>query len=95
MTTTQSKAVNAAAHKLGLSPKLVNGAYIGFWKFIRAHIQELPLKEDMSPEEFSKLKTNFNIPSLGKLYCTYERWKKIKSLRYEGNSLEKHNTPSN
>lgn len=48
-------------------------AYESHWLFIRESIKALPLKEDLSEEEFKKLKTNFNIPSIGKLSCTYNR----------------------
>lgn len=47
-------------------------AYKSYWQFIRETIKPLPLKGDLTEEEFSKLRTNFNIPSLGKMYCTYE-----------------------
>lgn len=69
-------------------------AYESHWLFIRESIKALPLKEDLSEEEFKKLKTNFNIPSLGKLTCTYERMlgvrkrfehiKKLRNGRLEG-----------
>ena len=36
----------------------------------------------MSDEEFSKLHTNFNIPSLGKLCCTLDRYRRVKK-RFE------------
>jgi len=36
------------------------------------------LKEDISEEDFSKLKANFNIPSLGKLTCTRDRYLGVK-----------------
>lgn len=71
-----------AAEELGLPKQVVKKAYSSFWKFIRTTIGELPLKEDLSEEEFDKLKTNFNIPSLGKLNCTYDRLIGIKE-RYK------------
>lgn len=71
-------AVNKVASNLDLPPEVVTKVYKAYWKFIRDKIQELPLKEDISREEFSKLRTNFNIPSLGKLSCTYERMRAIK-----------------
>jgi hypothetical protein len=37
------------------------------------------LKEDLSDEEFLKLKPNVNIPSLGKFYVTLERYRKVKA----------------
>lgn len=80
--------VNKVSGDTGLSPDTVDKTYKAFWKYIRDTIQELPLKEDMSEEEFLMLRPNFNIPSLGKLTCTYKRYsgvrekfKHIKKLR--------------
>lgn len=60
------------SQETGLPGKVVDKIFKAYWFFIRTSIQALPLKELLSEEEFSKLKTNFNIPSLGKLTCTYE-----------------------
>lgn len=67
-----------AAKDLDIPIKVVEYAYKSYWKFIRDTIQNLPLKEDLSEEDFKKLKTNFNIVSLGKLSCTYDRYKRVK-----------------
>lgn len=77
-----SDAVTQLSEELNLPYKVVDKAYRSYWFFIRNTIKELPLKEDIDEEEFSKLKTNFNIPSLGKLSCTYDRAKRVKE-RYE------------
>lgn len=66
------------AKKLGLDAKDVKEANIIYWKFFRKSIESLPLKEDLSEEDFSKLKTSFNIPSIGKLFCTYDRYLRIR-----------------
>lgn len=66
------------AEKMNIPVEVVEFAYKSYWKFIRKTIQELPLKEDLSEEEFAKLKTNFNIVSLGKLTCNYDRYKRLK-----------------
>lgn len=66
------------ADKMNIPVEVVEFAYKSYWKFIRKTIQELPLKEDLSEEEFAELKTNFNIVSLGKLSCCYDRYKRIK-----------------
>lgn len=58
--------------ELDIPVDVIKRAYIHYWKFIKESIKALPLKEDLTEEEFLKLRTNFNIPSLGKLYCTYE-----------------------
>ena len=65
--------IGKVSQELGLSIEIVDKTYESYWKFIRQTIQSLPLKDDISEEEFAKLKTNFNIPSLGKLTCTHDR----------------------
>lgn len=75
-------AINHVANKLELPREVVKEAYESYWKYIRCTISELPLKDDLSEEEFNKLRTNFNIPSIGKLSCTYSRYKAIKD-RYK------------
>ena len=78
-----SEAIKQVSIELGLPPQVVKEAYESFWTFIRNNIKALPLKEDLSKEEFDKLRTNFNIPSLGKLSCTYDRFIGIKKrLKY-------------
>ena len=78
------------AEEMNIPVEVVEFAYKSYWKFIKDTIQELPLKEDLSEEEFAKLKTNFNIVSLGKLSCTYDRYKKKKKqLEYRLNRYVK------
>lgn len=78
-----SEAIKQVSIELGLPPQVVKEAYESYWTFIRNNIKALPLKEDLSKEEFDKLRTNFNVPSLGKLSCTYDRFIGIKKrLKY-------------
>lgn len=58
----------------GIDKKVVEKAYKAYWRAVKKHISSLPLKEDLTEEEFSKLRPNVNIPSIGKLYVTYERY---------------------
>lgn len=83
-----SDIIDKVSKELNISKTLVDKTYKAYWFFIKNHIQSLPLKENLNEEDFTKLKTNFNIPSLGKLTCTYDRvmgvkkkFKYIKSLR--------------
>lgn len=62
--------------------EVVKEAYYSFWRFARETIQALPLKEDLTEEEFNSLQTNINVPSLGKLYCDYSKYLKTKK-RFE------------
>ena len=80
--------IDKVSQEMGLLPEVVDTAYKSYWKFIKQTIQSLPLKDDISEEDFTKLRTNFNIPSLGKLTCTFDRmmcvkkrFKYIKRLR--------------
>ncbi len=87
------EAIKQISEELNLPVKVVKEAYESYWTFIRNNIKALPLKEDLSKEEFDKLRTNFNIPSLGKLCCTYDRFigvkkrfKYLKELRDDYNN---------
>lgn len=62
----------------GLQVQLIINTYKSFWRFIKENIEALPLKEDLSEEDFEGYKKNFNLPYLGKLYCNFEDWEKIK-----------------
>ena len=85
--------IGKVSQEMGIPPEVVSTAYKSYWKFIKQTIQSLPLKDDISEEEFAKLRTNFNIPSLGKLTCTFDRmmgvkkkFKYIKRLRENAKS---------
>ena len=70
--------ISKVSQEMSLLPEVVDTAYKSYWKFIKQTIQFLPLKDDISEEDFTKLRTNFNIPSLGKLTCTFDRMMGIK-----------------
>lgn len=77
---TQKEILAAVSVKLGLPKTFVTKVYKAYWRAVREHIESLPLKEEMSEEEFERLKPNVNIPSLGKLYVTPERYRKINEV---------------
>jgi len=70
--------IQKLAESLNLSEKAIRDAYKAYWKFIREKISSLNLKKNISEDEYEKLKTSFNLPSLGKLSCPYDRWKRIR-----------------
>lgn len=74
---TYTEIVKDVAKSMHLDKGLVDKVYRAYWRTVREHITSLPLKEEMTEEEFKKQKPNVNIPSLGKLYVTYNRYKKI------------------
>ena len=74
---TQKEILAAVSVKLGIPKTFVTKVYRAYWRAVREHIESLPLKEDMSDEEFKKMKPNVNIPSIGKLYVDLEKCRKI------------------
>ena len=66
------------SRNLDISPDVIEKVYKAYWSFIKETIQTLPLKDNLSEEEFSTLKTNFNVPSLGKLTCTLDKYNRVK-----------------
>lgn len=66
------------SRNLDISPDVIEKVYKAYWSFIKETIQALPLKDNLSEEEFSTLKTNFNVPSLGKLACTLDKYTRVK-----------------
>lgn len=70
--------IGKVSQEMDIPLEVVDTAYKSYWKFIKQTIQSLPLKDDINEEEFAKLRTNFNIPSLGKLTCTFDRMMGVK-----------------
>lgn len=75
---TYDQIIAAVAEELNLPESTVKSTYKAYWEFIRSSIEQLPLKEDLNDQQFAQLKLNFNIPSLGKLNCTRDRYLGIK-----------------
>lgn len=68
---------NRVAFQMGMSPETIETIYKAYWKFVKKHIEALPLKEGLNKEEFDKLRTSFNITQLGKFYVDYDKYKKL------------------
>lgn len=66
------------AADMGVPIEVVRAAYLSQWQFIRNTIEALPLKEELSEEEFHQLRTSFNLPSLGKIYTTRDKVQRTK-----------------
>lgn len=77
-----SEILDKVSKELNIPIEVVKQAYESYWVYIRKSIVDLPFKQEVSQDDFSKLKTNFNIPSLGKLTCTYDRMIGVKK-RFE------------
>lgn len=75
---TYKEILHKVSEDTGIDIEVVDKIYKSFWLYIKDSVQKLPLKEELTEAEFLALKPNFNIPSLGKLTCTYDRYNGIK-----------------
>ena len=75
---TYNEIIARVSEETGLPKTFVNKVYKAYWRAIRQYITSLPLKEDMTDEEFAQLQPNINIPSLGKFFVTLDKYKKEK-----------------
>lgn len=82
--------VSKVSEKTGLPERLVDRTYRAYWRAIKEHITSLPLKNDLTEEEFLKLQPNVNIPSIGKLHVTLDRYKKMKKMYEIKNQLKQN-----
>lgn len=73
-------AVKELSELTGLPEKLIENTYKAYWKVIKEHLESLPLKSDMSKEDFCALKTRLNIPSIGKLTAPFNRYEKQRQV---------------
>lgn len=70
--------IKNVARELGLPSDLVLKYYEAYWSYIKESIEGFNLKSDMTEEEYSKMRVNFNLPYLGKLACPYQRQKNLR-----------------
>ena len=75
---TLNEIIAKVSTELNLSEDLVKKTYNEYWSYIRNTIEDLPLKDNLTQTDFSELRTNINVPSLGKINCTYERYMGMK-----------------
>lgn len=77
---TNNEIYRQVAKDLNIDVSLVKEIYIAYWQYIKDSIQQLPLKENITEKEFNKLRTHFNISSLGHLSCSYRRMLGVKKM---------------
>lgn len=80
---TYDEIISQVAVETGVDRRTVDRTYRAYWGAIRDYVSSLPLKDDLTDEEFARLRPNVNIPSIGKLYVTLERYRRMKRLHNE------------
>ena len=66
--------IRRLSQELGLPQDVIKKSYRAYWMFIKQSIEKLPLRDNIDEATFGELRQNFNIPNLGKLACTYNRY---------------------
>lgn len=74
METQNQKIIQRVSKELGIDYDVVLFAYRSYWNMIRDNIINISFNNDISKEDFGKIKNSFNIPALGKLGCTYDNY---------------------
>ena len=83
------------ANELGLPVETVKGAYEGYWLFAKDYITKLDLKNpDLTEEEFLRMRTGINFPSLGKLAYPLHKFRAIKARNTYIKHLNKNDSKS-
>lgn len=71
--------IDTLAKELNIPKKDIIKIYKAYWGYIKQAIEQLPLKEDTTEEQFNQLQSSVVIPPLGKLYCPSNKyWNKKK-----------------
>ena len=72
--------IKQVAKELNLPEDLVRNTYKSYWKVIRQIIESNDIKYSkdsiLTANEFNSKQMNINIPSIGKLNCTYDKYQK-------------------
>lgn len=88
---TYDEIIRKVSEELGFSKDFINKVYRAYWKAVKEHITTLPLKEDLTDKEFLKLQPNVNIPSIGKLHVTLDRYRRMKKMQEIKNKEKENN----
>ena len=72
--------IKQVAKELNLPEDLVRNTYKNYWKVIKQIIERNNIKSNdnliFTSDEFNNNVININIPSIGKLNCTYDKYLK-------------------
>jgi len=76
-TKAESLKIKEIANKYGISEMDVRKIIHSQFSFIRDTCRKLVIDDGMTKEEFDALKSNFTIPSIGKMYASHFLYERI------------------
>ena len=69
------------AEKYNLDLEVVEKIIATPYEFIQKKTRQMNFRDGLTREEFDKMKTNFNIPGLGKLYASFYLYNEIQKKK--------------
>lgn len=73
--------IKEIADKHNLPEEVVRKIVEAPYNFIKDITKDLKFKDGLTREEFEEMNTNFNIPSIGKLYASYDIYLEIQKKK--------------
>tara|TARA_R110000822_G_scaffold51650_2_gene134216 strand:- start:1406 stop:1675 length:270 start_codon:yes stop_codon:yes gene_type:complete len=73
--------IKEMANKYSLDAEVVRKMISAPYDFMQKKTKELDFVDDLTREEFDKMKKNFNIPGLGKIYASYFLYNEIQKKK--------------
>lgn len=65
--------IKGVSKEIDIPDDVVEIAYREYWNWVKDTLESVPVTQEMSEEEFNKMQSSINIPSLGKFYTSYSR----------------------
>tara|TARA_R110000764_G_C10904930_1_gene371964 strand:+ start:576 stop:845 length:270 start_codon:yes stop_codon:yes gene_type:complete len=69
--------IEKISQEMSIPKEVVIKAIESQYEFIRKKTKELHFDPNLTREEFDAMKTNFNIPCIGKLYASFYMYRKM------------------
>lgn len=78
------KIIKELSEELHLDKNVILEIYKSYWRFIKQTIEGIDFNNIKSIKDYNRHRLNFNIPNIGKLYCSFDR---INNIRKQSNYI--------
>ena len=73
--------IKELAEKYNIDYEIIKKIVSSPYDFIQKKTREIEFEDGLSREEFDKMKTNFNLPGIGKLYASFFLYEEIQKKK--------------
>lgn len=77
LSSTDKTKIDKMSTELSIPKDVIIKAIESQYEFIKKKTKELHFDPNLTREEFNAMKTNFNIPCIGKLYASFYMYRKM------------------